>query len=962
MLQYHMRTFLIACLASASAQTAEPWLHLGPGGGGQIQDVVCDPLTPGRLFIMSDVDGLYESRDGGGSWHNLHQGVVMYHARTLRVHPSDADTAYLGTWWGLQITRDGGRTWTLTGEAAHPGNAAYALRNNLIGALAVTAAAPDRVWAANGWGAKGDNQFATYDIAMQSPSGPREVFWSEDAGATWQRSAYAAGDGYRNVFDLVADPADPATVWVAASAGLHRGVIAGGTMTWTRIAPPPGVDAIASGDAAGRAVCYGADLSPDGVWIYATFTLDLADEAGERVPLSLPFAALVTDLLAANDGSAWHALADATHRGELPVLDDDTAFSDGSGTDTQVNYAQPRVDPRSTPGQHRVLLAHLMPQSGGAHGLMEGVFTIGAGAPSGSWLRVQAQNGATQAGGTFAYDPGWNPLTSRATGCAYVPATWDGTVHGGQTIIAIAGQNAYRGSSASRFTSWNNIGTTRIAGEPGTGTYANRGATCTVDFELSRHGQRILVAMADNGLVESADGGASWRGSPFGLGHGDACLVVPLDDPVLLASLVPNSFGGATADAVTDIHGRRASGAAWQIVAGGATGLAGWRRSVTNPAGMRPTCLAYAPTRPQRIAAAHMYGISVCEDAGALVDGTGGQWASAVSGSSSQRFRDVVFDPSDAARLYYLDSDELVTLTYDGSTWTPAETIAWPAEPSDLSVWRHGGKLFRLIATADERVHLQIDDGAWQVVLDRAILDAATLAAGNTWYSQLLAHFAGDASALPLSLTCAGTEDIIIVGSAQHAFRRGSGTLLGRIAADGSVAWRDWTGDPEADGYLYKSFFRSLRVQREGDDLVCLAASSGAGSWMRVVAPRPVVTSTASASGQVGLAFVHDLTASGTPTAFAATNLPPGLILNPQTGRVAGTPTQAGSWTLSVQVDNETGSGTATLLITIAAASDQGNGGASGVTGGGGGGCGSGFGVSAALLLAMAMLLKRRVS
>jgi hypothetical protein len=98
------------------------------------------------------------------------------------------------------------------------------------------------------------------------------------------------------------------------------------------------------------------------------------------------------------------------------------------------------------------------------------------------------------------------------------------------------------------------------------------------------------------------------------------------------------------------------------------------------------------------------------------------------------------------------------------------------------------------------------------------------------------------------------------------------------------------------------------------------SASSGSGSSGAVVSA-PVVTSAGTAQGTVGAAFSYAITASNSPTSFAATSLPAGLSLNMSTGAISGTPTSAGTTVATISATNSGGTGQATLTITIAAAS-----------------------------------------
>jgi fibronectin type 3 domain-containing protein len=79
----------------------------------------------------------------------------------------------------------------------------------------------------------------------------------------------------------------------------------------------------------------------------------------------------------------------------------------------------------------------------------------------------------------------------------------------------------------------------------------------------------------------------------------------------------------------------------------------------------------------------------------------------------------------------------------------------------------------------------------------------------------------------------------------------------------------------------------------------------------------PVIMSATSASGTVGAAFSYQIVASGSPTSYNATGLPAGLSVNTSTGAITGTPTSAGTSTISLSAVNGNGTGTATLTLTV---------------------------------------------
>jgi hypothetical protein len=86
------------------------------------------------------------------------------------------------------------------------------------------------------------------------------------------------------------------------------------------------------------------------------------------------------------------------------------------------------------------------------------------------------------------------------------------------------------------------------------------------------------------------------------------------------------------------------------------------------------------------------------------------------------------------------------------------------------------------------------------------------------------------------------------------------------------------------------------------------------------IANTPVITSPPTACGTVGAAFSYTITATNNPTSFSATPLPPGLAINTSTGLISGTPTTAGTTSVTVTASNGASpcnTATATVVITI---------------------------------------------
>lgn len=77
------------------------------------------------------------------------------------------------------------------------------------------------------------------------------------------------------------------------------------------------------------------------------------------------------------------------------------------------------------------------------------------------------------------------------------------------------------------------------------------------------------------------------------------------------------------------------------------------------------------------------------------------------------------------------------------------------------------------------------------------------------------------------------------------------------------------------------------------------------------------ITSSTSANGTVGAAFNYTIVTSSAATSYAATGLPAGLSINTTTGVISGTPSNAGTYTITISATNATGTAISNLTITV---------------------------------------------
>ncbi|MBM4060594.1 MAG: glycosyl hydrolase [Planctomycetes bacterium] len=222
----HLRLLLLAlacALPAVAAAQREPdppgpvpdvlldtldWRLVGPFRGGRVAAVTGVRGDRDTYWFGGTGGGVWQSTDGGQTWHNRSDGTFGGSIGAVAVAPSDPRVVYVGTGektWrgnvssgdGLWKSTDGGGSWEFCGlpDSRH------------VSRVRIHPRDPDLVYVA----------------VMGHVSGPNEergVFRSKDGGKHWERVLFV--DEHAGAVDLCLLPDDPNTLYATTWRAIRR--------------------------------------------------------------------------------------------------------------------------------------------------------------------------------------------------------------------------------------------------------------------------------------------------------------------------------------------------------------------------------------------------------------------------------------------------------------------------------------------------------------------------------------------------------------------------------------------------------------------------------------------------------------------------------------------------------------------------------------------------------------------
>ncbi|WP_338399172.1 Ig-like domain-containing protein [Persicobacter psychrovividus] len=769
---YFLMVWLIAIALPVRAQ----WEDLNPGGGGQIQDVICDPNIEGRLYLSSDMEGVYRSDDYGASWHIKSDDLVHTRAFVTTVDPTNSNRIYVGTLYGLSISDNAGDQYHFATSTA----------DNSINAIAIDPFDASHIIAGVGW--KDDYDFWTWGIGRVASKGLGYYFESKDYGSSWQKVTYTTiDDEYFNIYAIRFDQKRPGTFYIGGDQGLWKTIDGGAN--WALIPGPTTFK------------CRGIDLTPDGNTIYATYATDNGDYF--------------------NVGSGSKIFATRTANIQW------TDISAGLQYTSQMWY--PEVDVRSDGDFHKILVGFRNQRTG----VWEGSIQWNDNSISShSWANILKERDN--------FDPGWdtwypNPNVRWAH---YTPLSWSNRgiwATGNQTLF-YGEEQAGEWQFLNKYCQPSSI-ITPSTGEP---TYHNRGFASTFTFDGTAIENYAIQSQGDNGIQESWDYGYSWNNHEVreysNHNHADAVDIAEVDGVPTVVVAAAKGWGGVNLNSHTiltkQLHTFSPSDQ-WQSRNGNLPTNYNVKELRVSPHNKKSVVMGIYGSGIWWIEDIKDFinGGNAVQIADKVTDH--------IAGANSIAFHPTnpnilylasnIFtnDPNTNEKQVLWKGER-----QSGNQWEWSiihDAIGWGATVAATQI---DGQLYLLHAaqtktasgyTTDQQLSISADEGAsWQTILNK---ETTLPLAQHSWYDYIANRYEFRYGGLAVK------DNQIFVAAYHHEFGKPYGMFRGIIEPDKTISWENWTADHDWPG------MNGAQIREIEGKTYYYGSTSGAGLWRREITP-----------------------------------------------------------------------------------------------------------------------------
>ena len=248
------RSFLSLLIISAVTVTlpaqSSRWRTVGPDGG-DARAFVAEPGHPEHLYLGGITSWVYESKDGGATWHRLSRitanprSLDNYIVDHLIVDPENSQRIYAAVWrvdqpdGGFFISEDGGHSWREI--AALAGQSIRSLAQSEADPRVLVAGTLQGIFRSDDRGEHwrqispmGSREIHEVESLAIDPRDPDVVYagtwhlpWkTSDGGKSWKNIKRGVIDD-SDVFSIIIDPKEARTVYISACSGIYKSETSG---------------------------------------------------------------------------------------------------------------------------------------------------------------------------------------------------------------------------------------------------------------------------------------------------------------------------------------------------------------------------------------------------------------------------------------------------------------------------------------------------------------------------------------------------------------------------------------------------------------------------------------------------------------------------------------------------------------------------------------------------------------